>query len=223
MRICMTSDLHGALPTVPDCDLLLVGGDYCHDHRDIWWYRSPFRKWLESIRDRGIETVAVAGNHDIPFVKDPTLPRSLPWTYLDDEYTTFKGLKIFGTARQLPFGDGRWVYNTPEEKMEALWASVDADTDIIISHGPPNGIGDGVRRRNGTIENTGSPSFKKRIAEIQPKLVLVGHIHEGMGMYTFGRTTIVNGSRMNELYEPTRQPIVLDFDRILSFWNGENV
>jgi len=66
VRICCVSDLHGALPAIPDCDLLLLGGDYCPTSRDQnWWLRDYFKPWLEEIAERGTVIVGVAGNHDL--------------------------------------------------------------------------------------------------------------------------------------------------------------
>ena len=44
LTICCLSDLHGTLPKIPDCDLLLLGGDYCpHAKGQNWWLRDQNR------------------------------------------------------------------------------------------------------------------------------------------------------------------------------------
>ena len=58
MRIVAISDLHGNLPAVPPCDLLVVGGDICPDRYDSEidarldpsqqerWLHEPFAEWV---------------------------------------------------------------------------------------------------------------------------------------------------------------------------------
>ena len=53
MKVVATSDLHGTLPPIPACDLLLIAGDVCPvwDHKlffqDIW-LRTTFTDWLRA-------------------------------------------------------------------------------------------------------------------------------------------------------------------------------
>ena len=66
MKIVAISDLHGQLPTVPECDLLLIAGDICpvHNHKLFYqdiWLRSVFAAWLRQQRAKRI--IGVWGNH----------------------------------------------------------------------------------------------------------------------------------------------------------------
>src|SRR5207237_1050417 len=146
MRIVAVSDLHGFLPDIEPCDLLLLGGDLCPvaNHRLSFqadWLDTTFRAWLE--RQPARKVVGVAGNHDFIFQQAPALvPHDLPWTYLQDEATQWEGLRIYGTPWQLWFYD--WAFNLNEDELEKKWRLIPAGTDILVLHGPPHGYGDGV-------------------------------------------------------------------------------
>ena len=217
MRICCTSDLHGHLPEIPDCDLLLLGGDYPpmpQPREQYWWYRDQFAPWLESIHKRGTETVGVAGNWDSLFEKDyKRLPR-MDWTYLQDSGVTRFGLQIFGLPWQLRYGD--WAFNLDEDELEERYSHIPKGTDIIISHGPPKGLGDKTIHR----ERCGSVSLKERIHQIVPRLVVCGHNHSGYGLHASVFTNscgvverkiyVVNASHVNEAREPANPPIIVE-------------
>lgn len=216
MRIVCLSDLHGHLPEVPECQLLLLGGDYCRDHRDRFWYSKHFRGWLNDIKKRGIKTVGVAGNHDFIFEKDPDFARSLPWTYLCDQGADAGPFSVYGSPHQPIFFN--WAFNLDEPDLAHKWSLIPDDIDILLLHGPPYGYGDEVRQRVTRsneeewpgLEHVGSPSLLQRILEVKPKLVVAGHIHSGYGVYEIGETIFVNASHCDEQYQPVNTPIVVE-------------
>ena len=83
------------------------------------------------------------------------------------------------------------------------------DTDVLIVHGPPRGFGDVTLG----LTSSGSVSLAERIVEIQPPLVVCGHIHEGYGVYETGATTIANASLHNVHFQPANAPIVFDLHK----------
>lgn len=204
MKICCISDIHGYLPKVPDCDLLLLGGDYCRHHDDHWWYRNDFGRWIEDLSVR-MKVVGVAGNHDFIFEDNAGLISHLSWSYLEDSGIEWRGLNIYGSPWQPPFYD--WAFNAPESDLERKWAQIPSNTDILVLHGPPRGYGDFSPYGN---EHTGSPSLLKKIQEIKPKLVVAGHIHSGYGRYMIGETIFVNASHVNEKYQPVNEPVIVE-------------
>lgn len=203
IRVVAMSDLHGTLPpssSIPKCDLILIGGDICGSHnpldQSIWLHRE-FKPWLENLPADKI--VGVAGNHDFIFEKAPHLVPKLPWTYLQDAPTEFKGWKIYGSPWQIRFFD--WAFNLDEPDLARKWAAIPDNTDILVLHGPPKGYGDKVLRvLPGEDGNVGSPSLLKRIQEIKPRLVVFGHIHPGHGVYNVDETVLANVSIVNEEY-----------------------
>ena len=205
MRIICVSDLHGHFPSIPDCDLLLLSGDYCpmskHQH---WWYRDKFAIWLNGLSNR-MKIIGVAGNHDFIFEEYPHLLPVLNWEYLQDSGCEFNGLKFWGTPWTLRFHD--WAFNADENELNQKFGLIPDDTDIIITHGPPLGYGDFSQYGK---ERIGSKYLYDKIVRIQPKLVVYGHNHDGYGRYQIGNTVCLNCALVNDAYKPVNSIQVID-------------
>ncbi|MGL4555322.1 MAG: metallophosphoesterase family protein, partial [Gemmataceae bacterium] len=143
MHVRAVSDLHGTLPDIPACDLLLIGGDLCPvaDHDPGYqaaWLDTAFRAWLERVPARHV--VGVCGNHDFVFERRPhAVPRDLRWTYLQDSGCVVEGLRVWGTPWQTWFFD--WAFNLYEADLQHKWALIPDGTDVLVLHGPPRGYG----------------------------------------------------------------------------------
>ena len=205
MKIGLTSDLHGVLPKVPDCDLLLIGGDLCpvHDHDEkfqFYWLDGPFRAWLNH---QSMPVVGVAGNHDFVAETDAgdELLHSLDWTYLMDETAQVADLSIHGSPYSNQFG--RWAFMMPEyELAEYIWSQIPKGLDVLITHGPPKHAGDKVNNNwHPDDPNVGSMSLRHMVLAQKPAIHLTGHIHEAYGEYQIGDTTVYNASINNEIYD----------------------
>jgi Icc-related predicted phosphoesterase len=207
MKIVAVSDLHGFLPEIPACDLLLLAGDVTpvQDHSVAFqaqWLDGEFRAWLRRVPAGKV--IGVAGNHDFIFQQAPQrVPHDLPWTYLQDSLTEWRGLRIYGTPWQPWFYD--WAFNLQEHELQAKWALIPAGVDILVLHGPPFGYGDGVPERNG-VRHCGSPSLLRRIEELRPRLAVYGHIHEGRGEWRLGPTVLANVTVVDDAYDLVYPP-----------------
>jgi len=176
-RIIATSDLHGILPAIPECDILILAGDICIEGSltdQEKWLDTTFRNWLDRLPAK--EIVLVAGNHDYLFEQTPNrIPENLRVHYLKDQIVTLFNISIYGSPWQLPFYG---AFNLSEGRLRAIYAQIPEHTDIIVSHAPPYGICDSI---NG--EATGSRSLRERIFQIKPKLCIFGHIHSAFGIH----------------------------------------
>ncbi len=204
MKVACLSDIHGHLPEIPDADLLLLAGDYCPTSRNEqrFWFAQRFAPWLEGISKR-MPIIGISGNHDW-FLHDKN-DEPLDWTYLQDSGTTFDGMNVYGTPWQPIFHD--WAFNADGNVRAEKWALIPKNTDVLVLHGPPFGIGD-TSCAGGA--NLGCPLLRLRIEELQPKLVVCGHIHGGFGRYCLGETQIVNAAYVDEKYRPTNGVTVVE-------------
>ena len=188
MKIIAISDLHGFLPEIPPCDLLLIAGDICptSNHRvpfQAEWLNTVFRVWLESLRQVG-KVIGIAGNHDFIFQNAAHLvPPDLNWIYLEDSLTEYRGLRIWGTPWQPWFHD--WAFNflpgpAGEDQATRKWTQIPNDTAILVTHGPPQHILDETIRGR----HVGCPQLLHRIHQLKAlKLHVFGHIHESYGTH----------------------------------------
>jgi Icc-related predicted phosphoesterase len=206
MRIVCLADLHGFLPAVPTCDLLLVAGDICPtgDERpptQELWLRTTFARWLDDAPAGAI--VGVAGNHDFVGETDPDALRALEWHYLQDESIAIDGLSIYGSPWTSRFQE--WAFMQDEEELAARWARIPTGVDVLCTHSPPLGYGD----RIGDV-SIGSPSLLAAIDALEPRLCVFGHLHSGFGRWRRGPSILVNASYTDMDYLPAHEPVVVD-------------
>jgi Icc-related predicted phosphoesterase len=209
MRIVCISDthvLHERTPIeVPDGDVLIHSGDGLGG--GSLSELVVFSNWLAKLPHR--TKIFVPGNHDWPFQEDPERARSkLPAhvVCLIDQETTVEGLRIYGSPWQPEFCD--WAFNLPRgHRLREKWNQIPHGIDILITHGPPQGILD----QNYHGEHVGCADMREVVLErIKPKLHAFGHIHRGHGTSMIGRTLFVNASICDEAYRPIQAPIVVD-------------
>lgn len=197
-----THTMHNQL-VMPEGDVLLHAGDISYQGKPH--ELASFNAWLETQKYEQI--IMVPGNHDLLFEKDFNLAKSLvpEALVLDQQSEWLDQYHIYGEPRQIEFFN--WAYNVRAADMQTrCWDKVPPDVDILLTHGPPYGIGDLTR----SGDHVGCRALKAWIEAHQPSLVVCGHIHEGYGKYQLGNTLIVNASSCTANYKPTNPPIVVD-------------
>lgn len=238
MRIVCISDTHSLqdnmLYEIPDGDILIHSGDISNrgGEKDV----TNFIHWFQNIKGFDLK-IFISGNHDYCFekVNEPHHKGDYDWlhhlmstenlsqsdvVYLQDDYITFiseefsKPLKIYGTPWQPWFYD--WAFNLPRlgKELQEKWDMIPFDTDILITHGPPNGYGDLVNNWRQPNTNVGCELLTNIIGEHKIPLNVFGHIHEGYGVYTNENTTFVNASICTADYRPTNKPIIIDLTEV---------
>ena len=213
-RIVCLSDTHNCNEqiAIPDGDILIHAGDSTIKGTDQEVIE--FIYWFANLPHR--HKIFVAGNHDWLFEMDNRYARRLlsdaKIVYLQDSLTYIDGMKIYGSPWQPRFFD--WAFNLNRgAEIAEKWKLIPDDIDILITHGPPNGILDLVPRK-GWDENTGCEELRKRVEEIAKlgklKLHIFGHIHWGYVTSEEFGVRFVNASNCDESYQPSQPPIVID-------------
>ncbi|MFT5197136.1 MAG: Icc-related predicted phosphoesterase [Cellvibrionaceae bacterium] len=189
LKLVLISDTHGLHDRldVPAGDILLFAGDMA-DHGTLEEV-ADFNRFLGELPHK--HKIIICGNHDFAFERQPAEAQALITnaTYLQDEAVTVEGVKIYGSPWQPWFHD--WAFNLQRgAEIREKWDLIPADTDILITHGPPMGIGD----KTFMGSKVGCEELTKVVKLIQPKIHLFGHIHEAAGQWQIGETLYVNAS-----------------------------
>lgn len=212
MRIVCISDSHGLIPTnnIPEGDVLIHAGD-CTNQGYIEEIKN-FLDWFDSIK--GFKNkIFIAGNHDWGFQEKPEecklLLENYPnITYLQDSEVIIDDLKFYGSPWQPEFFS--WAFNLKRGKeIEAKWKLIPDDVNVLITHGPPYGIGDFVPYGGG--ENVGCEDLLDRVHNLEKlKLHVFGHIHYSYGEYIRNNVNFVNAALCTEQYRCINKPIVIE-------------
>lgn len=204
-RLVLLSDTHGHHEAlrVPEGDVLVHAGDFCTSGKER--QARAFARWLA--RQPHPHKIVIAGNHDRCLEIDIGLGDQLfeGATYLLDREATAAGLRFYGSPWQPEFLS--WAFNLPRgEPLRAVWSKIPAGVDVLVTHGPPFGVLD--RTYDGLW--VGCEELRMAVDRVQPRLHVFGHIHEGAGTHTEGRTLFANASVCTLAYEPTNPVLVVD-------------
>lgn len=209
VRWVVVGDTHNDHETIemPDGDILLHVGDFCHFGNGL----ESFRSWLD---DLDYDTkVIIAGNHGHPLERadDPyELFPSEDVRYLQDDATTLEGWTIYGSPWQPQFG--QMSFNLPRgEPMAHRWSQIPMSTDILMTHGPPHRVLDQTKQtgRHGPyLEHQGCRELDYRVSTVRPHLHVFGHIHNQHGPETGRDVTFVNASYRG----PGQAPYVVEMN-----------
>jgi Icc-related predicted phosphoesterase len=207
MKILCISDTHCKQNrlTIPECDVLIISGDVCSSG-EIWQFEN-FVKWLKKYESAFKKAFLIAGNHDWCLMKQKTLAIEVLKStfndkveYLEDSEFIFEGIKFYGSPWQPTFFN--WAFNLDRgEKIQAVWNNIPADTQVLITHGPPFGIGDMVNNNH-----VGCIDLLNKVRELKDLFLHVfGHIHDGNGHYisdALPNVNFCNASICDESYNP---------------------
>ena len=148
------SDLHGYLPEIDKCDLVLICGDIVSLRSQRYpksckkWYTGVFQPWIDSLPCDKV--LFIPGNHEVgveghddeykklfgPYKKATILIHE-PYEYLSDDGTFYK---IFGTPYCKVFGN--WAYMRPNSDLKEKFSEIPEGLDILLTHDVAYGYAD---------------------------------------------------------------------------------
>jgi Icc-related predicted phosphoesterase len=189
--VCI-SDIHSlSLPTIPDGDVLILGGDLSEGRP--WQLLSRLEE-LTTLTARFQHIIVIGGNHDRAL--DATCDARDAAQYSDQEerivcrraFRTTPGITYLENSGAVitVFGRQLSVWGSPgsisrskqtafgyrEEEAGELWAKVPEGIDVLVTHGPPRGYLDG---------GMGCAELTRVLWKRRPRVHVFGHVHQGHG------------------------------------------
>jgi len=191
MRLVCITDLHGApealnriLSDAGPADVVLLGGD-------ITSFGTPNAAefLVRRAQERCPLVGAVAGNCDSAAIDERLAALDVS---LFRRGVMVGDVGLYGVSAMPPWTGT--MYELSEDEIAAALAEgrgqlAEPSREVVLSHTPPRATRLDRTRRG---EHVGSVAVRQFIDQVQPALVLCGHIHEARGIDRLGDTTIVN-------------------------------
>ena len=115
----------------------------------------------------------VHGNHDDRYEKTP--PEGC--ICIEDKIYEYKGIRIMGLGGSIRYKKGKNQYTQKEmnHRINKMWLSIKKNRgfDILLTHSPAAGIGDGPDE-----PHKGFEGFNYLLEKYKPKYFIHGHIHK---------------------------------------------
>lgn len=221
MKVCAISDLHGKLPKIEKCDVVLIAGDIVPLYLQFKmssstvWFLNDFVEWIKELPCK--QVYMVAGNHDFVLEQAPFIGFAIE-ELVPHKFNYLRGGQVF----EIPFGDntytiygtpychqfGEWAFMETEAWLQGYYYNIPYKIDIILSHDTPH-LGDLDLLPDG--KHVGGLSLANAIKEKKPRYVFCGHLHECKDKYLkLGRTEIYNVSILDDKYSKRYQPTYVE-------------
>ncbi len=196
MHILHLSDTHSKhrlLQNLQCADVIIHSGDvsFAGSEDEI----IDFVEWFIALPHK--YKIFIAGNHDncLFGANIDGLPENI--FYLCNSEVKIEGVKFYG----MPMFMEDSISGDYEKNIQ----KIPNDTDILITHQPPFCVLDSCK--NITY---GDRNLLQTVLKIQPKYHLFGHIHDAYGIEKNDNTLFINAAVLNEHYEISNKPILLD-------------
>lgn len=189
MDITFISDTHGLHDrlTLNAGTVLIHAGDITEYGTEeevteflYWFSKQPFTY-----------KIFIAGNHDLfleackPSKRKELISNDV--IYLQNSGIEINGLKVWGSP-VTPYFLGMAFNARQGKEIRKIWNKIPADTDLLITHGPPKGILD---------NDMGDEELRLQINKIRPAIHCFGHIHGQTNIEMINGTTFINASMVN--------------------------
>lgn len=140
--------------------------------------------------------IFIAGNHDYCLFGANIDGLDGNCHYLCNNSVNIQGRRFYG----IPM----FMSDCSSDRQKRFYEQIPSGVDVLITHAPAYGILD----RDDNI-NYGSEDLLARVAVVQPRLHLFGHIHAANGIQTVGETVFSNAACMGSSYEQLAEPHIL--------------
>lgn len=228
IKICAISDLHGYLPKIEPCDLVLICGDIVGLRAQRYpksckkWYIDWFKPWVNELPCDKV--LFIPGNHEVgmegheeeykklfgPYDKATVLFHE-SYEYLGSDGETYK---IFGTPYCKIFGN--WAYMYPDDTLRQAFSEIPENLDILITHDQPYEFGDILLQEDcpwADGSHIGNKPLLEAILAKQPRYQLNGHLHScSHEKIMINNTSHYNVSMKDEKYNIVYEPLYLDIE-----------
>ena len=199
-----THELHREVE-VPPGDILIHAGDFTMNSKSAEKLLD-FNEWLGELPHA--YRVVIPGNHDS--VVEDASRRALITnaTLLINETVEIMGLKLWGSPTTPLLGEAFGVVS--DTVRAKLYSRIPADTDILVTHGPPYGILD---KAPGSHHHEGCNQLLAAVRKVKPMLHVFGHIHRAYGTESTNDTLFVNVALPDSGFEMGNRPYVFRLPR----------
>ena len=141
----------------------------------------------------------VHGNHDIGYEINP--PEGCDC--IDGRLVNYNGLRILGLGGCRRYRRGAHQYTDKQMRLRILklaWEIIKAGgVDIVVTHSPPRGVGDGE-----DLPHRGFEALLELMDRAKPQFLLHGHVHLRYGLnlkreHRYQNTRVINCCQRFEL------------------------
>lgn len=245
MKILHISDTHGfhkeeklnnlikAEIDKEQVDVICHSGDFSSARRSDGHEYDSFLEWYSELPIK--HKILICGNHEIlvegHIEEFDAKCKELNLIHLFNSDIVIDGVVFFGSPVTPWFNN--WAFNVKREDLNLYWESIPNDVDVLITHGPPFGIGDFCGYKNKTL--VGDLALLEKVIDIcksrdnifnkgtfnRNLIHQFGHVHEGRGKYEV-QEVIPNYIPINASYLDGSYSSVNTFNVFTSIINNDN-
>jgi len=187
MRVYGVADIHGRNDRFDrlqnnlsslKADILVLAGDITN-------YTKP-RKILGRLNALPVPVLVIRGNSDLKRVDHlfQTFSNCIP---MHANCTMVRSVPFVGVSGTLPIPFRSRICFNEQAFLKKIEPLVTPHT-VLVTHTPPHGCQDRVMGRF----HAGSKGLLKLMQKCQPQIIICGHIHEDSGIFTVGKTHVIN-------------------------------